>query len=312
MAINYRRAVNELAESLVSTTTPATNQIFVDSYNKWASKRESKTAGTPWSAVFVTYVARMAGVPAAIIPNFNTSEELRSWAEAVERFHPRKENYGPKAGDIILFNDGAADHVAFFTEMIGNKVEYIEGILQSKTYTVLKSTRIANSGLIVGYFSPDYDWTSSKGMVNHTQLAAIIKPVRVQEFRDWLTEIYGEEFINNYVSGTPVGSFTKGWQRVVTAAWQKEMHMEGDYVDGYFDGVTCECAADEKPVKLGSRGNRVMLLLGMLYSKGYDCKGWSTRFNANGKAALETFQKARALPINGVADYAVWDALLNH
>jgi len=312
MAINYRKAVVDLASSLVGTATPATDETFISTYEKWVAKKNIKTNGTPMSAVFVTYVARMAGVPAAMVPNFVTSEELRTWAIDMKRYLKRDEISEAKPGDIVLFNDGSPDHVAIYIGPQGNKIEYIEGTLQGKTYSVQKRTRIAGSGMISGYFKPDYDWAESSGVINSTQLAAIVKPVRIQEFKDWLTETYGEELISKFVGRSKSEAFTKNWKRAAIAAWQTEMRMNPEAIDGMFDGFTLEEYANNKPVKLGSRGNRVMLLLGMLFVKGYDCKGWSTRFGVNGKVALEAFQKARAMPITGVADFTVWDALFNH
>ena len=313
MATNYRKAMLDLAEILVGSEVPATHEIFMDAYNKWLAKSKNRINGTHWSAVFITYLARSSGVPTAIIPNFATVAELQEWATKRKLFSGRGDApYVIAPGDLLLFEDKTPDHVAIYIQHIGNKVEYIEGTVQGLTYSVQRKTRINNSGKIIGVVHPDYDWVKSKGLINPTQLSSLMKPVRIQEFRAWLENTYGSEFINQFVSGTPKGNFTKGWTRVAIAAWQTEMHLgdlDPSYVDGDFEGEAVLHAASEKPIKVNSRGNRVMILIGMLYVKGYDPKGWTTRFGANGRAALEAFQKARALPITGIADFQVWESL---
>lgn len=313
MATNYRKAVNELAESLISTAIPASNKLFVDTYEKWVLKRRTDLpAGTPWSALFITYIMRMVGVPASVVPNFVTVQDLKDWADARKRFHPRESDYVPEAGDLILFEDSMADHVGIFQEMMGVKVVYIEGACPLTDSIVGRRSRVASSGMILGYVQPDYELKTTKGLVNSTQLAALIKPLRIQEFREWLIATYGIDFIERFVHGTPDGAFTPGWKHAVTAALQQELHlgdMDPDYVNGHFDEPLYD-AINEKPVKVNSRGNRVTLLLGMLNTKGYDTKGLGTRFGANGKAALLAFQKARALPLTGEACARDWESLL--
>ena len=69
MATDYRKKIVESALSYLGTTEPKGDDQFITAYNKWAGTKFSVNS-TPWCAIFVTFNARMVGVPTNIIPNF--------------------------------------------------------------------------------------------------------------------------------------------------------------------------------------------------------------------------------------------------
>ena len=65
---DYRKMIVETAAKFIGTREPDGDDQFIKAYNK--SVGTNFNMQTAWCAMFVTYCARMAGVPTSVIPNF--------------------------------------------------------------------------------------------------------------------------------------------------------------------------------------------------------------------------------------------------
>jgi hypothetical protein len=126
--------------------------------------------GQPWCAMFITWCARTAGIPEAIIPNFASCTAGINWFTKENRYveNPYRNIYiAPDPGDIIFFcdSDKQVQHVGVVIETDkANKLVYtIEGNTSAGNNTVIpnggavcKKKYNMNSGHILGYAKPKY------------------------------------------------------------------------------------------------------------------------------------------------------------
>lgn len=311
MAINYRTAMVDTARKYLGTAEPSGDDQFIQAYNK--SVGTTFNMATPWCAMFITYIARMCGVPTTVIPNFascsvavNTFFKPRGW------FKDAKSGYIPQPGDLIFYDwdlDKNPNHVGMVASVSGGKVNTIEGNTSDPTkknkYDGVYSKSYALSyKMILGYAVPPYG-TAPTGIVKETQLSSLVKQTRIKEFQTWLNTTYS--------TGLAVdGAFGAQSKKAAIRGWQTEMNNLYNSklaVDGAF-GPVCRAAAAKKTLKLHSKNNLVYLLQGLLYAHGYDAKGFDGDFGSGSKAAVEAFQKARKLEQDGIVGPITWESLL--
>lgn len=315
MATDYRKKIVESAEKYIGTTTPKGDDKFILAYNKWAGSKFDKDS-TPWCAIFVTYNARMVGVPTNIIPTFASCSVAMGWFNARSRFKTRESGYVPKAGDIMFFDwkpGTGVDHVGIVTGVKDGKVTTIEGNTRNNgkgNYGVFRKSYSLNSNMIMGYGVPDYEGKdgNSSGVANPATLSGLVKGTYVRMFQEWMNSHYSAANV------TANGNFTAESKKTAIRCWQTQMNNSfkaGLVVDGSF-GIASKAACLKRPLNQRSKAtNLVYILQGMLYAHGYDPKGLDGSFGPGCLAAVKAFQKARKLEVTGTVDGATWQSLFN-
>jgi len=120
----------------------------------------------------------------------------------------------------------------------------------------------------------------------------------IRAFQTWLN--------NNYGSGLSVdGVYGNSTKVAATKAYQRVL---GVTADGAF-GANSKKAV--KTLNVGSKGNAVHLLQGMLYCRGFNPNGVDGTYGAGTKTAVSNFQKNRGLSADGIAGPATMYALYN-
>lgn len=107
-----------------------------------------------WCAVFVSWVAKEAGIGETIIPKFSAVSVGVKFYKSRGLWRDR--NYSPRPGDIIFFdwnNNGTIDHVGIVKNVENGRVYTIEGnshdVCKEKSY-------LLTSSYIYGYGTPNY------------------------------------------------------------------------------------------------------------------------------------------------------------
>lgn len=120
----------------------------------------------------------------------------------------------------------------------------------------------------------------------------------IRAFQTWLNSNYGSGLSVDGVYGnnTKVAA-TKAYQRVL-----------GVTADGVF-GASSKNAV--KTLNVGSTGNAVRLLQGMLYCRGFNPNGVDGTYGGGTKTAVLNFQKSKGLGADGIAGPATMYALYN-
>ena len=119
--------------------------------------------GYPWCAMFVSYCAAHANIPASVIPKHASCIVGVEWFKANGRFHPHGD-YRPVPGDLVYFtHDGRSPaHVGIVTKADHNSIETVEGntsagpgVVSNGGAVALKCYALTADG-ILGYGHPDY------------------------------------------------------------------------------------------------------------------------------------------------------------
>ena len=105
-----------------------------------------------WCAMFVSWCANQSGISTEIIPRYASCTVGKNWFEERGLFK-YKEEYTPKAGDIIFFLSDGAGHTGIVINCDGSRVYTIEGntsdMCAKRSYDLKWHT-------ITGYGTPDY------------------------------------------------------------------------------------------------------------------------------------------------------------
>ena len=105
-----------------------------------------------WCAMFVSWCANQSGISTEIIPRYASCTVGRNWFEERGLFK-YKEEYTPKAGDIIFFLSDGAGHTGIVINCDGSRVYTIEG---NTSDMCAKRSYDLNWHTITGYGTPDY------------------------------------------------------------------------------------------------------------------------------------------------------------
>lgn len=141
----------EIAKTQVGYQNGANNN---NCYGVWFGMNKA-----PWCAIFVSWCANKAGIPASIIPRqANADRSFFQNKGLYKKSKYRGGNYVPKCGDLVYFDtngDGKdyADHVGIVKSADSTYVYTIEGnsggAVKSKCYNITSSA-------ILGYATPKY------------------------------------------------------------------------------------------------------------------------------------------------------------
>ena len=136
--------------------------------------------GSAWCAIFVSYVARMAGVPTSEIPNYHNCTAGMNAFKKAGRWKNRS-GYTPKTGDIVLFDWNRAvydglDHTGIIERVESGMIYTIEGNAGNNG-VCMRNTHSINSTLIEGYGTPKYTDSTDKGELTMAQYDELKKMI---------------------------------------------------------------------------------------------------------------------------------------
>lgn len=142
--VNYVDRLIKIAESQLGYKEGANNDT---KYGDWYG-----LPNEPWCAMFVSWCAYQAGIGTDVILKYCGCTAGMEWFVKNGRFG-YKENYTPKAGDIIFFLSDGASHTGIVINCVGNRVYTIEG---NTSNMCAKRSYDLNHSTITGYGIPNY------------------------------------------------------------------------------------------------------------------------------------------------------------
>ena len=163
-------------------------------------------------------------------------------------------------------------------------------------YNTKTSTTKGNKGLVcVKRYVPDDDTTTETTAKETVQAASIAEESRIiREVKKWVNAYMGGA-ITLALNGLADAPARKG----LVMCLQRYLNITysaGLAVDGSFGPKTkAACRA----VKKGSKGDLVRVCQAMLYSKGYDPKGFDGSCGSGCDAAIRQYQKDHGLAVDG-------------
>lgn len=128
-------------------------------YNKLIGGNGTYYPSAPWCAMFVSWCAQEAEIPAEVFKKHSYTVTLASWYQNEKNpgiWH-EPESYIPKAGDLIFFkyswNSNPVNHVGIVTKVQGSRVYTVEG---NTADSVAERNYPLTMAEIAGYATPDY------------------------------------------------------------------------------------------------------------------------------------------------------------
>lgn len=120
--------------------------------NKYAESYGN--ANQPWCGFFISWCARQAGIPTAVIPDTGLSSVFKG----IGTFHARSSGYTPQLGDILMYDydgDGSPEHVSIVEKFTAstNSVTVIDGNWSDK---VSHHTASMTDSNVLGFTTPTY------------------------------------------------------------------------------------------------------------------------------------------------------------
>lgn len=112
-----------------------------------------------WCAMFVSWCANQAGVSTSIIPKYAAVQAGMEWYMNKGLFQ-YKENYTPKAGDIMFMKSNGASHTGIVLYCDGTTLYTVEG--NTSDCCALRKYNVNNSK-ITGYGTPEWPYYSPDG-----------------------------------------------------------------------------------------------------------------------------------------------------
>ena len=297
--IDYRSLMINSVIGNIGKSTPMNNTLFISAYRKATNLDEN--AHIPCGSAFLTYIARMIGIPTAIIPNMADVNTIMEWFKTRDRWHDRN-GYMPRPGDFIFFDpnvDRIPDHIGMVTDVIDNKVYFADCILKGNNskYIINLRSYVITSKYIMGYTTPDYSGENTHCVFNTTHVSSLVKSTHIQRFQIWLNNVYNADLL-------ATGDMKASTRSAAIIAWQTEMastfSIARHFTTGVFD-LACQRAANQYPIKrIAKNTNLVYLLQGMLYAKGYNPGKFSGVLDTSTLAAVHAFRRARHINENDI------------
>ena len=142
--IDYVSRLIQIAESQLGYVEGPNNDT---KYGTWYGLPNEE-----WCAMFVSWCANQSGISTDIIPKYAGCTAGKNWFEEHGLFR-YKEDYIPKAGDIIFFLSDGAGHTGIVIYCDGNRVYTIEG---NTSDMCAKRNYDVNWHTITGYGTPAY------------------------------------------------------------------------------------------------------------------------------------------------------------
>ena len=119
-----------------------------------------------WCAMYVSWCANQAGVPRTIIPKYASVQIGMEWYQEQGLFQ-YKENYTPKAGDIMFMKSDGASHTGIVLYCDGTTLYTVEGNTSDccamRKYNVNYSKITGYGTPLWPYYNPDgYDFSNGQ------------------------------------------------------------------------------------------------------------------------------------------------------
>lgn len=301
---DYRKLIVSLAKTQVGINAPKGDDVYIKFYNNITGSSFSVN-GTPWCAIFVTYIARKVGIPTNVIPNFASCTTSRDKFWKPNGRWRSKSQYTPIAGDIIYFDwdlSGDCDHVGIVTAVQSGRVYTIEGNTKgsSNAYGVRTKSYPLNYSGIAGYAEPNYDnsgETSDNVDSNDNTQTAYIK-----KYQTWLNVNFGSGLIIDGSCGplTRTASI-KAIQKTMNLEYKKNLDIDGSF------GPATKAAV--KAIQQGATGTLVYIGQGLLYGHDFDPNGFDGSFGPGMTTAIKAFQSWAGIVVDGSCGPDTWKNL---
>jgi len=227
-----------------------------------------------------------------------------------------------RVGDILLFagTDSSRPLCIGHVEMVysisgssvtlcghgGGNPSYKDMVTYCKTrYNAKTGTTKGNKGLVcVKRYVQDDDTATAPTEATESTDAPAEETVQATSVEEEVSIIHKiQQWVNTYMSGAvtlaldgKAGPLTKKALVMCLQRYLNRTHGSGLAVDGSFGPKTkAACRA----VKKGSKGDLVRVCQAMLYSKGYDPKGFDGSCGPGCDAAIRQYQKDHGLSVDG-------------
>ena len=112
-----------------------------------------------WCAMYVSWCANQAGVPTTIVPKYAAVQSGMEWYMNKGLFK-YKEDYTPKAGDIMFMKSNGASHTGIVLYCDGKTLYTVEG--NTSDCCALRKYDVTN-GKITGYGTPEWPYYNPSG-----------------------------------------------------------------------------------------------------------------------------------------------------
>ncbi len=148
----YVNTGNQAVDLLGVAATQVGYAEGANNANKYAESYGN--ANQPWCGFFISWCARQANIPTAVIPDTGMSSIFKN----IGTYHARSSGYIPQPGDILMYDydaDGSADHVSIVEKYTASdkKVTVIDGNWSDK---VSRHTASMTDSDVMGFTTPTY------------------------------------------------------------------------------------------------------------------------------------------------------------
>lgn len=305
MSKDYRAAMIAAAKAEVGVTSPKGDDVYIAFYNSITGSK-FPLDGTPYCAIFQTYLARMVGVPTSVIPNFASCTISRDKFWKPNGRWRSKSQYTPKPGDLS-YNDwnlsGDCDHVGLVINVEGGKVYTIEGNTTGGTgiYGVRDKVYFLNDRYICGYAEPDYDKIGDNVSDNRDPDDNTMTKY-IKEYQKWLNaKIDAGLVIDGSCGPLTRTASIKAIQTIMNKEYGKALAVDGSF------GPATKGAV--KAIQRGAKGAIVYVAQGLLYGHGFDPDGFDGSFGPGMLEAIRDFQNWAGIAVDGSCGPDTWYTL---
>lgn len=160
----YGKDIAEIAKTQIGTKENKKNFIINKEGKKEYYSRYGQWYGDTyeeWSAMFVSFCAEYAGIPASYLPR---EKEISKWIQKLGNLYESKDGHTPEIGDLVFFTENAhrdgnsqiqngnPSHVGIVIDTDGTNIWTVEGNCGG---AVAKQQYSISDGKITGYVSMD-------------------------------------------------------------------------------------------------------------------------------------------------------------
>jgi len=276
------------------------DDYFINLYNSVASTSFAMTVA--WCAIFVTAIARLAGVSVNIIPNFASCDIGKSWFQKKGRYYKSRYyggTYTPVPGDIVFYSSkrtqNDSTHVGYVVSVLGSYLKAIEG---NKADAVAYREIKLSDGYIIGYAHPEYAEDEAKE--NESDAGPIRK------MQSWLNNSFGFALaVDGKLGELTKEAMVKAWQMLANKLLGAKLAVDGDY------GTKSKAYGNKALVKMGKEGPFVTLLSAILAAKGFSDREMHDDCDKTMENEIIAYQGSRGLKKDGACGSNTWDQTFN-